>query len=249
MDEGASKKEIEDFLQNTKLSSYQSVPLPFGLRVSGKDHSNRMSDFLNNIQGKSLLDIGTFYGMFPAEAMIRGAARAVGIEPNAERYEIASRLAAFNNNSYEILHSKLEEVELSEKFDLVLLLNVIHHVLDPIESILTVVPFCREKLIVEFCLPTDPEYMYYCHYGQKAKMMRTRVPMVFLHSVLLRLVAGRLPLMAVGNREYDRTFYISQSAFHNIFVIHHKIFSRGEFLPSRMGRHRTVAICEISKSD
>ena len=229
-----------------KLSRYQSVPLPFGLSVPGRNHARRVVDLLNNIEGKSLLDVGTYYGMFPAEAMARGASRAVGIEADAERYQIAKRIAALNGNSYEIMHGLLEEVAISEKFDLVLLLNVLHHVKNPIETVITAASHCRSKLIVEFCLPNDPGYISYCRYGPNAKPRKIERAAVFLQSTLLKGVAGSLPIMAVGNREYHRTFYFSEAAFHNIFVVHHRIFDHIEFRPSYMNRYRALAICDVS---
>lgn len=242
-----SREEIEVFLQETSFTGYQKVPLPFGLYVPGDDHAQRAADMLGeDLTGETILDIGTYYGMFPAESARRGAARAVGLEADPERYEIARQIARLNGDRYEIVPGKLEDMALTEKFDIVLFLNVLHHVLDPIEAVLTVARYCRKRLIVEFCLPTDPAYLYYCRYGPNAKRKRAKRRIVNFHSALLRFVAGNLPIMAVGNREYHRTFYISRAAFHNMFVVHHKLFSRVDFLQSRMGKHRTVAVCEMA---
>lgn len=241
-----NREKIEDFLRTTEFSGYQTVPLPYGLCVPGYNHEDRLNDVLKNVKGKSLLDIGTYYGMFPAEAMRRGAKRAVGIEADPDRYEIARRIANFNADSYEIKFGRLETTPFEEKFDVVLLLNVLHHVLDPIETVLTVASYCQKDLIIEFCSATDPAYMYYCRYGPTAKPTKLRRQIVNLHSRLLTIIAGKLPIMAVGNREYHRSFYLSNCAFYNIFVIHHKIFRRVEFLQSHLSRHRTLAFCELA---
>jgi hypothetical protein len=50
------------------------------------------------------LDIGTYYGLFPCEAVRRGATRVVGIEMDSERFNIALKIAEFYGNSYTIIN-------------------------------------------------------------------------------------------------------------------------------------------------
>ena len=95
--------DVDAFLAGTRFEGYHSVPLPFGRRVPGRDASRTADAVLaDRVRGKTLLDVGTFYGFYPAEAIRRGARRAVGIEPRAERCDVARRIAALNGNRWEI---------------------------------------------------------------------------------------------------------------------------------------------------
>src|SRR5512147_1466966 len=124
----ASREEIEAFLKSTRFTGYQSVPLPHELRVPGSDKSKAVDFYLaGRVQGKSVLDVGTYYGLYPCEAIARGASRAVGIEQDADRYLIAKRISEFYGVLYEIRNATIEALRVTEKFDLVLFLNVLHH--------------------------------------------------------------------------------------------------------------------------
>lgn len=242
MDEIASKAEVEKFLSETKFSGYQSLPLPHGLRVPGRDRSRAVNFYLSDVSDKALLDVGTYYGMYPCEAMERAASRAVGIELDPERYAIAKRISELNGSKYNIIQSRVEDLALEERFDIVLFLNVLHHVLDPIKAVKRVAKLSRDKVIIEFCLPWDPEYLEWLG---RAKGKRLGRALAIAKASLIKLACKGLPMMAVGNREYHRTFYFSPEAFENIFVLHHKVFKSIQFLPSPSNAYRHVAICSL----
>ena len=242
---GPSREEVERFLGTTKFSGYQAIPLPHGLEVPGRDRTSRADQILGGrIRGKSLLDVGTYYGFFPCEAMRRGATRAVGVEADPERCAIAKRIAELHGNRYEIREGLVQDQEFQESFDVILLLNVLHHVLDPVGMLRQLAEICRESLIVEFCLTDDPECISRLGGGQRKKLART---FARARSMLLRAVAWKLPIMAVADIPYHRTFYFSREAFRNLFVVHHRLFDEVEFLPTRMNRRRAVAICKPAK--
>jgi 2-polyprenyl-3-methyl-5-hydroxy-6-metoxy-1,4-benzoquinol methylase len=245
----ASREEVEAFLASTSFDGYQSVPLPHGLSVPGKDRSQRTEQVLGrHVAGRSVLDIGTNYGVFPFEAMQRGASRAVGIELDESRAAMAQRIAALHGDSYEIRQGRVEDLAPEESFDVVLVLNVLHHLLDPIAVMRQLAAVCRETMIVEFCLPDDPEYLIYV-VGRSAARTRLNWVLAGLRSRLLRRAIGDLPLMAVGNRSYDRTFYFSPAAFENLFVLHQELFESVSFEPSVTGQRRVVATCRIRRAD
>ena len=81
-------EEVDRFLTTNTFSGYQSVPLPHGRRVPGKDRS-KTADlvFREGVHDKRVLDVGAYYGAFTHEAVRRGAAHVVGLEPDQERYE------------------------------------------------------------------------------------------------------------------------------------------------------------------
>ena len=78
----SSREEVEAFLAETQFSGYQRFPLPHGLEIPGVDRKERADQvFSMDLAGKSVLDVGTKYGVFAYEAITRGAERAVGLEP------------------------------------------------------------------------------------------------------------------------------------------------------------------------
>jgi SAM-dependent methyltransferase len=241
-----SREEIDQFLASWDFTGYQSVPLPFHLRVPGEDKSAAVDFYLSGrVEGRSVLDVGTYYGLYPCEAMERGAVRAVGIEQDPERYAIARRIAELNGNRYEIRQCRGEELDPAEKFDLVLLLNVLHHVTDPIEAVSNIARLCGDIMLVEFCLPWDYSNLKFL----KGEAGRRHGRMWALaRSALMRCACAGLPVMAVGEREYHRTFYFSPEAFRNVFVIHNRIFESITFAPSPSSAFRRVAICRVRQS-
>ena len=241
----ASREEVEAFLAATRFDGYQAVPLPHGLSVPGRERGDRAEQvFAQGVAGRSVLDIGTNYGVFPFEAVRRGASRAVGIELDPERAAVAARIAALHGHPYEIREGRVEELEPHERFDVVLLLNVLHHVLDPVEVMRRLVALCTDTMIVEFCLPDDPEYLVHLIDDttppRALSWRRAR-----LRSRVLRLALGDAPIMAVGNLPYHRTFYFSPAAFRNLFVTHHRFFSEVRFEPSVTGQRRMLAFCRV----
>jgi SAM-dependent methyltransferase len=242
----ASREEVEAFLTATRFSGYQGMPLPHGLRVPGKDRSADARVILQGrVSDKTVLDIGTNYGAFPAEAVRLGAAGAVGIEPDPERCAIARRIAELNGSRYEIRNGMLEDLDPGEQFDVVTVINVLHHVLDPIAAMRRLAEITRESMIVEFCLPDDPEYLSLLRHPERPAT-RLEQKRAQLRSRALRIVARGLPMMAVANLEYHRTFYFSPEAFANLFVVHHKLFREVTFDRSPESRRHVVAVCRVS---
>lgn len=240
-----SKQEIEAFLASESFTGYQSVALPFDLRVPGADKTDAVEFYLGGrVAGRSVLDIGTYYGLYPCEAVARGAARAVGIEQDAGRYAIAKRIAELNGNRYEIRLGSAETLEPIEKFDLVLFLNVLHHVLNPVESVSRIARLCSDTMLVEFCLPWDYSNLKFL----TAPNGRGRGKLwAMTRAALMRFACSGLPVMAVGERAYHRTFYFSPEAFRNVFVVHHRLFESVTFAPSPSSMFRRVAICRVRR--
>jgi SAM-dependent methyltransferase len=244
----ATKEEVEEFLAVTQFSRYQSVPLPHGLRTPGRDPAKALDLILGDrVRGKSVLDVGTYYGLFLYEALRRGASKAVGLEPDPERYEIASRIADIWGKRYRILNGTVDSVAMEERFDVVLFLNVLHHVPDPIFTVKRLTELCRDTLIVEFCLVDDPRYLQHLYGDPETPTLLARARAV-LRSLILRCIGAGLPLMAVGNREYHRTFYCSPAAFRNLFMVHHKFFDAIQFIRSgQRTSHRAIAVCRVAR--
>lgn len=223
----ASLADVDNFLSSTHFSGYQSVPLPHGRRTPGKDFDHAAEALLaSHVEGRSVLDVGTYYGLFPYHAVRLGASRAVGVEPDPERRAIARRISELHGWTYEIVTGDADHLP-DEKFDVVLLLNVLHHLVDPVRSMRQLAGVAREKLIIEFP-PVGPPFIY--RYTQS----RLRA------QILARLVRS-LPLVGIGSEPYS-TFYFSPKAFENLFVSHLGLFSKVTFQRSYRSS-RVVAVC------
>lgn len=243
----ATREEVLRFLRETEPSGYMAVPLPHGLALPGNDRARNVElVFSGGVQGKRVLDIGTYYGFYPIEAMSRGAAEAVGIEQDEGRYKTASRIADLWGGRHRIERGRVEELAAGEKFDLVLFLNVLHHVTDPIAVVRTLAALSRERVAIEFCLPSDPALLNYVGGDTETpttfEKLRSRA-----YSLLLRALPRSIPLMAVGPRAYHRTFYFTPSAFENLFVGQLGLFQRITFHRGGTARHRVLALCDVPR--
>jgi SAM-dependent methyltransferase len=244
--QAASKEEVERFLASNEFTGYQAVPLPHGLSLPGIDLTDRIAQTLKiPLEGKSFMDVGSYYGIFPYSAIQRGASRAVGLEPASTRFAIAREIADLHGNKWEIRQSRVEDVAADESFDVVTFLNVLHHVLDPIEAIRRLVRVCNETLIVEFCLPDDPQMLVHL-YDKGERASRRNWWLARARSFTLRYAAGKLPLMAVGDWPVHRTFYFTPAGFENLFRVHHRLFDSIEFEPSTTGLRRMMAWCRVN---
>lgn len=243
----ATREEVERFLAESEFTAYQSMPLPHGLRTPGRDRGPSAEYILGDVRDKTVLDIGTYLGFFPYTAARLGAARAVGVEMDPGRYSLAKRISDLHGQPYEILQGRAEEIGFDEPFDVVLFLNVIHHVIDPVEAVRNVASLSRDRVVIEFPQPTEEAMLGLLHHDREVP---TRGDMLWarVRSLGLRIAGAGLPLMAVADREYHRTFYFSPEAFRNLFVTHQKIFDSVEFRPSRSHRRRMIADCRVARS-
>jgi SAM-dependent methyltransferase len=251
----ASMFDIDRFIAETKFSGYQRVVLPNGRIIPGADRSPAADlIFPAELRGKSVLDVGCYYGFFLHEAIRRGASKAVGIEADPERFRIASTLARLWEGKIDVHEGLLEDVELEEKFDVVMFLNVLHHVKDPVPVIRKLASFCRGTMIVEFRQPHDPQFIAECFHGgretgtgQRSLIGRgSRRIRMAIETRLVERVTRHLPIVGVGSVEYHRSYFFSQRGFRNMFQIHNQLFKSVEFRPST-SKGQTLAFCDCSQ--
>jgi SAM-dependent methyltransferase len=237
-----AESDVDAFLARTEFSGYQGVPLPFGRTIPGTDRTPIAEiAFRHGVEGRSVLDVGTYYGFLPYEAHRRGAVRAGGVEPDDERFAVASAVAGFNGG-YEIVQSSLEDLDAAERFETVLFLNVLHHVTDPVAAFRKLASLCSELLVVEFCLADDPQNLEHVISGGPSVGVLHKVR-GRARSAALRAAGWRLPIMAVGDWAYHRVFYFSPSALRNLLVVHLGLAHRVEFARSPYPGRRMVAFC------
>ena len=218
-----SKEEIEKVLRE-KDFEYQRVALPFGLATPGQDRSaTRDLIFPSSLAGKSVLDIGCALGYFCFEAEARGAIRVVGTEVKANRLEQAMLLKEIKGSNVEFLLRDINAEPLDEEFDYVCLLNVIHHVQEPIRLLRRSAALTRERLIIEFPTFDDPRFK---------KETRTCFASLWNRFPLI----GVNPLPPPGE-----TFVFSPLALKAI-LSHERLFRSIDLVPSPT-RGRAIAIC------
>ena len=239
-------RDVDAFLAGTRFEGYHSVPLPFGRRVPGRDASRTADAVLGDrVHGKTLLDIGTFYGFYPSEAIRRGARFAAGIEPRAERCAVARRIATLNGDRWEITEAWAEDYEPRQRFDFVLALRVLHWVRDPVAFLRRIASWCDEAVVVEFRRPSHAEHLRRELAGGEGTgwVRRALRPAgVGLSQVLLDAVGHALPLASIGARGW----FFTPKGFERLFVAQTGIFDRIEFVRSGT-RSCTLALCHPAR--
>lgn len=248
--------DVERFIRETEFSGYQRITLPTGQVIPGTDRAP-VADLVygSDLTGKSVLDVGCHYGFFLHDAIRRGARRAVGIEADPERYRIASTLATRWNGKIDVHEGLLEDIELNEKFDVVLFLNVIHHVKDPVRVIRRLASLCRGTLIVEFRQPHDPQFVQECFHGRALARAKRSLFGRMTHRLrvagetrLMEWATKRLPIVGVGSVEYHRSYFFSRAGFRNMFQVHNRMFKNVSFRSS-LTRGQALAICDCSEPE
>ena len=132
---------------------YQSFPGAKGASQSDKK-LERLS-LPNDLKGKSVLDIGCNEGFFCLEAARRGAARVVGIDQSAHFVDAArSRSREFSQIEY--IKGDAKNLP-DEKFDIILVLSVIHYFENPYDIFCDIVSHLKPNgiLILNAGLPTE----------------------------------------------------------------------------------------------
>jgi len=223
----ASKQNVEKFLIETKFGGYQSIDLPYNLKTPGMDRSESAKKvFKYSVENKSLLDIGCKYGYFCHDAVIRGASVVKGIEINNTNVEIAKRIVELWGRDIEIIEGDFLETDFNDKFDIVLLLNVLHHLISPVSSLKKVSKSANELAIIEFPTLLDN------HTGSS-----------IIKKTIYKLVFKSFPLIYLGNHKYHRLWYFSKPAFNNLVIDQLSLFKRVEFVDSPRKSGRVIAYC------
>jgi 2-polyprenyl-3-methyl-5-hydroxy-6-metoxy-1,4-benzoquinol methylase len=228
------KEEIEKILREERFG-YHRVNLPYGLHTRGRDRSQtRDLIFPESLAGKSVLDVGPALGYFCFEAEAKGASRVLGVELDPERFRQACLLKKIIGSAVDFQQRDILEQPLEEQFDYVCLLNVVHHLDDPIRMIHQLTTITRETLIVEFPTIEDPKFR---------KTTRIRFPKRY----------NRLPLIGVSSKkgtskkkDGGQTFVFTPPAMIRILQDHRPLFSQVKITDSPVPG-RKIALCEKAR--
>ena len=209
-----TKEKIEDFLQKEVLH-YQNIKLPFGLSTPGTNRQQTCDRiFGEDIRGKTVLDVGCSIGYFCIEALNRGARRAVGWDLDAESIRHARIIADMLDLPAEYNQRNVEEVIPQEVFDVVICLNVLHHVVDPIAVLDKLVKLTRKTLVLELA-----------SLGHRDRRKLG-------YSAVLSWVLKKTPVIVVGGESREHRFSFTRSSIENLLKFHRYHFSKIDVLDS-----------------
>jgi len=144
-----TKKEIQDFLDKEDLA-YQKINLPHGLSTPGIDRSKETRYMFSEVEGKSVLDMGSYLGAYCFDAKRKGATRVVGLEINSHRVRQARKLNEFLGMDVEFKVCNMDKNIPFEKFDYVLNLNVLHRLDFPFKLFYQMMQMANDRVIMEF---------------------------------------------------------------------------------------------------
>lgn len=216
-----SKAEVEAFLAAEDLK-YQKISLPYGLSTPGADRREVCElAFAGGIAGQTVLDIGSYLGYFCFEALARGAAAATGLEVDPHKLRQARTLAEIKGLPAEFVMDDIETMALPGRYDIVLCLNVLHHLFDPVGVLHKLAAATRGRLVLEVA-SLNPRDARKLGVGP-----------------LLRHLIGRLPVIFVGRGvpsfkaqgEVQKYFFTPQ-AIRRILASHRALFARIDIVPS-----------------
>jgi len=227
-----TKKQVEELIERENLA-YQKINLPFGLTTAGRDRSQTSAKiFAHDFKGKSVLDIGCFLGYFCHEAVRRGAGRVVGIDVDENRLRQARLLAECLNLPIEYQRIDIEQDDPPGQFDIILLLNVLHHIRNPISLLDKLTSHTRERLIMEIAGPESPQA------DELLKLIGA--------SWLTRRRINKLPLIVVGRdqtitKKNEQKFFFSFPALKHLLIEQRGSYARLDLINSHF-KNRYIAV-------
>lgn len=202
---------LRDFIEREDLR-YQAMDLPGGFSTPGHERAY-LNDiiFAKSLEGQSLLDIGTFLGYFCIEALRHGAETATGVDANRESLRKARELAEILGYSPEYVLGDFETMDFGQKkYDVVLGLNVLHHMFDAVHSLRKMMDLARRRVILEVATLSWRDYKHNWFNP-------------------LSLAIGGMPVIHMGHPKRpgllpSRTFLFTPAAMRLLFNVHSCLF-------------------------
>jgi SAM-dependent methyltransferase len=229
-----TREQVEHLLA-TETFRYHRIELGYGLATEGRDRSNTARQiFPDDLTGKSVLDLGCSEGALCFEAARRNASRVVGLDVEPDTIRKNKLKADCLGLDVEFGTIDLERDALSEKFDYVMCLNVLHHLTNPLSVLNSLIEIADERMILEMASlgPHD----------------RRRLGILPVFGYFL----SKAPIIYVGKtptrgRKLKR-FFITPGAIHNILVHHRRVYARVDIERSEH-KDRFIATAHRRKID
>lgn len=208
---------IRSFLEEEELG-YQRIELPYGLHTPGEDAIDRFDlVFDADMTGKSVLDVGSYLGAYCLEASRRGATRVVGWEINPARLRQARMLADICGLDPVYENKDIEVDDIDERFDVVLGLNILHHMRNPALVIDKLVAATTGRLALEVASIGEHDRRKLEISWATARRME-KLPVVFVGH-------GRT---TGGSRASSQTYFYTAPALRRILTTHRAAFALGQ---------------------
>lgn len=232
MNSSWSREQVEALLRSEPFG-YQRIELPFGLATRGDDRrltADRI--FPADMTGKTVLDLGCNSGYFCFEALRRGASRVVGVDHSETAIRGARKLAECLGAKAEFLHRDWNTDPVTEVFDYVLCLNVLHHLDNPLLVLDQLIAVTRERLVMEMA-------------GLGFHTVRRRLSIIPLVAVLFSrrpvIYVGREKKPVAGRAHPKVKYYITEAALKNMLLRRNGEFTRVEHGKSQFkGRYLVI---------
>lgn len=138
---------------------FHQIPLNSSVVTPGVDESSFKLKFLglpDSLTNKTVLDIGAWDGFFSFECEKRGASRVIATDKwvwekhitKDKGFDFAHKVKNSNVTKLRVSIEELKELELGE-FDVVLMLGVLYHALDPLGYLKAAYKHTKSLLIIE----------------------------------------------------------------------------------------------------
>jgi SAM-dependent methyltransferase len=209
-------------------TTYQDMG-SLGIDVEKAGGTSRQATFgaiRPHVRGTSVLDVGCAQGFFCFALAGMGKQPVVGTELKHDRFMAAAVVNEVTGRRCEFHLRDIAKEPLGRTFDTVLLLNVLHHMPDPVGGLRACAGHCRERLIIEMVTPEDR---------------------IFRSSLERGAVLPKGPFIGVSLlKEKDQTFVFTEEALRRVLVSVLALFERVEFYPSPISATRRIAVCTKS---
>ncbi len=120
---------------------YHDISLPSGIKIKGYSDSEgtwkRISSLVN-FKDKRVIEFGCFHGFFEFKIEDENAKSILGVERNENAFKIVKRIGWIKNSKVKFVKGDIQSFKPSEKFDIALVLNMLHHVSDKQKALETV---------------------------------------------------------------------------------------------------------------
>jgi SAM-dependent methyltransferase len=211
MDESQRDERVAKLLGSEHIR-YQNINLGGGESTGGHVRTS-MDDilFASDLKRVRLLDIGSALGHFCLEALKHGASAATGLETSPERARHAREIADIVDPRAQYIPADFEYWDSPDKsFDVVLCLNVLHHLYDPVAALRKIMRITAKRFYLEVAPVSVRD-------------------VVKMGNPLALFGASGLPVILLGptansTRAADRTFTFSKKAIATIVNGHSKAF-------------------------
>jgi len=109
-----------------------------------------------NFVGKSVLDLGCYYGFFTFRAEENMARKSVGYDIGG-LVNSCNRIARYKNSKSKFENKDLDTLSIKEKWDTILVMNVLHHLNAPLQVLNEVFKSANKSVVVGIDIPESPD--------------------------------------------------------------------------------------------